>query len=152
MADTIREQVLAAFFTVINTAVPVAIPGTGVERNRSRPIPIDSDSFVILFDGPQLITSDETCNTRYTLDVEAEGYARAATDLLLGPAVNQLYGQLVKAALSDHSLGGLAIDVREGNMQDIYIDDEASKPTGAFPITFSIQFSTVGGDPFTIGV
>jgi len=127
------------------------MPTAVVERNRSRPVPKTSDAFVILFDGPQIILSDETCSTRYELDIDAEGYARAASDALLGPAVNNLYGELVKAGLASHTLGGLTVDVREGGLQDVYIDDEASKPTGAFAMTFSIQYSTAGGDPFTLG-
>ena len=152
MATSVREQILAAFHTAVSTALPIAIPGSTVERNRSRACPKASNAFVILYDGPQFIISDETCATRYNLDVDVEGYARASTDALLGPAVNALYGELVKAALADHTLGGLSVDVQEGNLQDVYIDDEASKPTGAFAMTFTIQYSTAGGDPFTLGV
>jgi len=152
MATSVREQILAAFASTVGTALPIAIPGAGVERNRSRPVPKASNAFVILYDGPQFIVSDETCSTRYTLDVEAEGYAKASTDALLGPAINNLYGELVKAALADHTLGGLSVDVRESNLQDVYIDDEAQKPSGAFALTFNITYSTAGGDPFTLGV
>ena len=151
MADAIREQVLAAFHTAVSAALAIALPGTVTERNRSREVPESDDSFVILFDGPQIILSDDTCTTRYELDVDCEGYARAATDAVLGKALSNLHGELVKAALTDHTLGGLSVDVREGDLQDVYIDDEASKPTGAFALTFQIQFSTAGGDPFTLG-
>jgi hypothetical protein len=152
MSTSIREQILTAFTTVISTDLPIAIPGTDVERNRSRPVPKTSDAFVILYDGAQFIVSDETCATRYTMDVDAEGYVKAATDALIGPAINNLYGELTKAALADHTLGGLAIDVRESNLQDVYIDDESQKPSAAFAVTFNITYSTAGGDPFTLGV
>jgi len=152
MATSVREQILAAFYTVISTDLPVAISGCGVERNRSRPVPESSNAYILLFDGPQFIISDETCTTRYSLSVDVEGYVRAATDALLGPAINNLYAETVYSALSDYTLGGLSIDVQEGDLQDVYIDDEASTPTGAFAMTFTIQYSTAGGDPFTLGV
>jgi len=151
MADTIQEQVLSAFYTVINTALPSAITDCIVERNRSRPVPEDKDNFLVLYDGPQTIISDDTCSTRYEVTIDVEGYVRSLTDETLGNALNELWGQLVLAAMADHTLGGLTVDVREGDLFDRYIDDEASKPTGVFTMTFLIEYSTDGGDPFTLG-
>lgn len=151
MATPIRELVLDAFFTLINAGLATAIPGAVVERNRKQPVPESSAAFVILFDGPQIKLSDETSETRYLVTVEVEGYARAATDKLLGPAINALYGELTKLALSDFSLGNQAVDVREGDMDDVFIDPDASKPTGAFSMSFEIEYSTATGDPFTLG-
>lgn len=151
MATSVREQVIAAFYSVVNTALPVALPGALVERNRSRAVPKGEDAYIVLFDGPQIILSDDTCSSRYETAIDVEGTARAASDALLGPAINNLWAETVAAALADHTLGGISIDVREGSLQDVYIDDEASKPTGMFAMTFTIEFSTAGGDPFTLG-
>ena len=146
MPTPIREQVLAAFHTAIDTALSV-----DVERNRSREIPVDSTSYVVLLDGQQYIASDETGLIFYTMTVTVEGYSRAATDALVGPAVNALYADVVAAAVADHTLGGLSVDVREGDLPDVYIDPEASKPTMAFALDFEIDYFTKETDPYTIG-
>ncbi len=151
MATTVREQVLVAFHALINAGLPGAITGAVVERNRRQPVPEGHPSFVVLLDGPQVVLSDETGATRYLLTVEVEGYASAASDAGLGPALNALYGELTRLALSDFSLGNLAVDVREGDMPDVYIDPDAAKPTGAFAMSFEIEYSTATGDPFTLG-
>ena len=95
--------------------------------------------------------SDETGATRYRLVVDVEGYVTAASDSALGPAINSLYAELTRLALGDFSLGGTAVDVREGDLDDVYIDPDASRPTGAFSMSFEIDFSTATGDPFTLG-
>lgn len=151
MADAIVEQVLAAFATAVETSVEAAIAGSVVERNRSRPVAESHDNFVVLLDGPSRILSDNTCSTHYEIDVDVVGHARAASDAALGQAVNNLYGEVAKAALADHTLGGLTIDVQESDVIERYVDDEADKPTGSFQMQFNLQFSTAYGDPFTLG-
>ena len=147
----VRENVLAAFHTLVSGRLSTAIPGATVERNRRQPVPESSSDFVILFDGPQVVLSDETGATRYRLTVDVEGYVRVQTDPDLGPALNALYAELVKAAVSDFSLGDLAVDVREGDVDDVFIDPDASRPTAAFSMSFDIDYSTATGDPFTPG-
>ena len=146
MATPIREQVLAAFHLAIDTALtPI------VERNRSREIPVDVDDFVVVLDGPQFTASDETGLKFYRLTVNVEGYARAATDELVGPAINALYADVVTAAMADHTLGGVSVDVREGDLPNIYIDPESSKPMMVFALAFEIDYFTKEIDPYTIG-
>ena len=147
MATPIREQVLAAFSLAIETA----IVGTPVERNRSREIPADADSYIVVLDGPQIITTDVTGYKGYTTTVTVEIYQRGSTDQLAATALNALYADVVKAAIADYSLGGLSVDVREGDMPDVYIDPEASKPTVAAGIDFEIDYQTSELDPYLPG-
>ena len=146
MPTPIREQVLAAFHTVIDTALTAT-----VERNRSREIPKTETSYVVILDGPQFKASDETGIAFYTMTATVEGYSRASSDALVGPALNTLYADVVTAAVADHTLGGLCIDVREGDLPDAYIDPESSQPTMAFSVDFEIDYFTKHGDPYTLG-
>lgn len=137
---TIREQCLAAFATALS-----AMTGVTVERNRSARVTAFPSAIVL--DGGQTPGTASTQVTVYTLEVAVEGWAAAATDAALGPAISALYGQIVAAALADPTLGGVAVDVREGGMSAPEIDrEEGIGPTAAFEIGFEIDFLTAEGD------
>lgn len=151
MPTPIREQVLAAFHAQVSTALSPVV----VERNRSNEIQQDQSIYVLLVDGPQAKASDETAIEFYRMTVFSTGYIKldtpTATDADIGPAMNALYADLLNAALSDHTLGGLSVDVREGDMREVYIEPGADHPTCMFELSFVIDYFTAAGDPFTIG-
>lgn len=147
MPTPIREQALAAFEAALIAGL-TAIP---VERNRSRAIPEDAAKYVLVFDGPQIKVSDETGVDVYRMTVSVEGYIRVKGDALAGPALNELYADVVVAATADLTLGGIAVDVREGNMPDAYIDPDATLATMAFELEFEIDYMTKQDDPYTLG-
>jgi len=137
---TIREQCLAAFVTALGT-----MTGVAVERNRT-PLVTRFPSAIVL-DGGQSPNTASTQVTFYTLRASVEGWVAASTDGGLGPAISELYGKIVAAALADPTLGGVAIDVREGAMSDPEIDrEEGIGPTAAFALDFEIDFLTAEGD------
>lgn len=137
----VREQVLAAFLARLQT-----LPGVTVERNRNREVTPDMMPAIVLLDGGQR-RQDETGLARYVAEPEVEGYVVAATDAALGPALNELYARTVVAALSDPTLGGLAVDVREGALE-VMIVRETGKPAAGFSLAFEIEFFAAPADPF----
>lgn len=138
---------MAAFASAIDTALSTVT----VERNRAKDVPVDSTSYVVIMDGPQYIAQDEVGKKVYTTTPTVSIYSRSTTSSAAVTALNALYANMLTAALADYSLGGKAIDVREGDMQDVFIDPEASKPTVAASVTFEIDYQTKPLDPYTLG-
>jgi hypothetical protein len=141
MPVPIREQVLAAFFTALQQIV-----GVTVERNRNREVTPEMMPALVMLDGGQR-RQDESGLARYVAEADVEGYVLASSDAGLGPALNDLYARTVVAALADHTLGGVAIDVREGAL-DVMIVREAGKPAAGVSLTFEIEFFAAPADPF----
>ena len=137
----VREQVLAAFFARLQ-----ALAGVTVERNRNREVTPEMMPALVLLDGGQR-RQDESGLARYVAEAEVEGYVLAATDAALGPALNDLYARTVVAALVDPTLGGVAVDVREGALE-VLIVRESGKPAAGFSLTFEIEFFAAPADPF----
>jgi len=147
MSLTMREQVLAAFKTALDE-VATAIPGTAVERNRD--IEVTSFPSVVMIDGGHALSHDTSDAQRYVLGIDVEGYVEASTFAALGPAISALYGAIVQAACVDLQLGGLAVDLEEGDMTDPEISrSEGQGCTAAFSVAFSVEYWTAVGDPFT---
>lgn len=141
MTAPVREQVLAAFFTALQ-----GLAGVTVERNRNREVAPEMMPALVMLDGGQR-RQDETGLARYAMQVDVEGYVLAASDSGLGPALNDLYARTVAAALADSTLGGVAVDVREGEL-DVLIVREAGRPAAGFNLTFEIEFFAAPSDPF----
>ena len=137
----VREQVLAAFFAKLQT-----LAGVAVERNRNREVTPEMMPALVLLEGGQR-RQDETGLARYVAEADVEGYVLAATDAALGPTLNDLYARAVVAALADPTLGGLAVDVREGAL-DVMIVRESGRPAAGFSLTFEIEFFAAPADPF----
>lgn len=137
---TIRERCLAAFAAALG-----AVPGITIERNRTARV--NRFPSIIVIDGGQTPNTASTQATFYTLRVSVEAWITAAFDAGLGPAISATYGRILAAALADPTLGGVAVDVREGEMSDPEIDrEEGIGPTAAFAIGFEIDFLTAEGD------
>jgi len=141
MPVAIREQVLAAFFQALQQ-----VAGATVERNPNREVTPDMMPALVMLDGGQR-RQDESGLARYVVEADVEGYVLAATDAALGAALNDLYARTVVAALADPSLGGLAVDVREGAL-DVSVVRETGKPAAGFSLTFEIEFFAAPADPF----
>ena len=137
----VREQVLAALLARLQT-----LPGVTVERNRNREVTPEMMPALVLLDGGQR-RQEETGLARYVAEADVEGYVLAATDAALGSTLNDLYARAVAAALADPTLGGLAVDVREGAL-DVMIVRENGKPAAGFSLTFEIEFFAAPADPF----
>lgn len=139
---TIREQCLAAFKSRLNTLAPAV----NVYRNRGAEV--QRYPAVAMVDGGQDVLTPSAGLAIYTMRVGVVGWVSAANDDAQGPAVSALYGSIVAAVLADHTLGGVAVDVREGDMSDPSVDRSPGvAPTAAFEITFEIDFITAEKNP-----
>ena len=146
MADSIREQVLAAFYTAING--DAALSGIDVERNRGMPVPAGKTQFVVIYDGgePQAIASSGISTITMTPTVEM--YQRGASRSAASTALNNLAADVIKAALADYTLGGLSIDVRYGGMADPLPSAEDNLYLMTAEIIFQIDYQTDDIDPY----
>lgn len=145
MPTPIREQIAAAVKTALS-----GIAGVTVYRNRTKEVPENAMPALVLVDGGH--DSDQTQSpghTAYALELTVEGYAKAADDDAIGPALNDLYGKLLAAVMADTTLGGLAIDIREGGMTMDSDRGDGRASLGGFALTLYVDFWTSTGDPYT---
>jgi hypothetical protein len=141
MAIPIREQVLAA----LAARLAAELPDVAVERNRDSAV--TRYPALVIVDGDQTADHSTAGITQYTAQAATEGYAQTSTPAGLGPALNDLYGRTLAASVADPTLGGIAVDVREGEMTVVVERGEGGKPTAGFSL--AIEFFTAPGGPFT---
>jgi hypothetical protein len=150
MASTVREQILAAFFTALK-----ALEGTvyKLTAQRDRDTEVSEYPALVLLAGEQSADdSFATGVTRYVLTVTVEGYVQETDDgKTTAEKIDELYGKVLQAALSDRTLGGLAVDVREQPLEQQIDRSAGHPPGGAFSLPFEIEYWTRQGDPFTVG-
>lgn len=147
MTDSIRERILAAFFTQLS-----GISGVTAYRNRDTGVPEDSLPAVVQRDGGMTRDYDGNNLLNVTLAVDVECFVSATTDAELGAAISDLYARVTQATLADRTLGGLANDVLEDeNMMDGPIIDRSAsdKPNAAFNLSFIVTFFLKPGDPYS---
>lgn len=144
-ATTVREQIAAAVKTAL-----AEIDGVTVYRNRTKEMPEGVMPALVLVDGGHEPDATQSPgHTAYALELTVEGYAKADSDEGIGAAVNDLYGKALAAVMADTTLGGLAVDVREGAMTMDTDRGEGRASLGAFALTLNIDFWTPSGDPYT---
>lgn len=143
MADSIREQILAAVDVLLD-----AITGVTTGRNRTTDIDLSDMPAAIQLDGGHVTTALQTGAATKTLEVSVQCYVTGATEAALTAAIDVLYVQVTTALLADITLGGLASDVREVEMiEPDPMDDEQEKLFAAFSVEFEIDFETSETDP-----
>ncbi len=144
MTTSIREQIMQAFEEKLSLISGVS--GLTVSRNRSAAIV--SYPSLVLYDGGESHNNGNSGATMVSMRVPVTGLVNAANDTALGPALNELYAKTVQAALSDVSLGGLAVDISLIDAEtDLQLD--VSKPSAAFMAEFEIQYWIAPGDPYS---
>ena len=144
MTVCIMEQCLAAFYAKI-----AAIPDVNAKHNYDKEVV--SYPTLSMFDGGQKPNNDTTQNKVFDLKVDVECFVQADS-ANMGAAKGELYAKLVTAVLADTTLGGVAIDVLEGEMLDPEIDRrKGAKPHAVFSVAFIIRYSTAGDNPYNIG-
>lgn len=135
MPTPIREQVIAAI-----AARLALLTGVRVERNRDREIEPSMMPMLVLVDGGQSVDEGNSGIRRYVLRLAIEGYVAAPTSAGLGPDLSGLYARTVEQLLADHTLGGLAVDLREGDLADPVIDREPGhRPIAAFELSVEVE-------------
>jgi len=147
MPDTIRERCIAAVEGLL--AASGGVGGATVERNRDEPV--TRFPTIVVVDGAQDADEGTTQVTRYTLSLDIEGWVSAKTGKEAGQAANALYGAVVARLKADPSLGGVAIDLREGRLDMLLSREEGGKPTAGFNLAVEVDFATAYGDPTALG-
>jgi hypothetical protein len=143
MADTIVERIHAAI-----AAKLAEIIGVVVERNRDTGFQeFGSKGSLNLIEGDQSPDFETTQVSKYFVRPSVEGYVQKATPAELGPALNALYGLVLAKLWEDRTLGGLAIDVREGE-RAVQIGARVNqRPVMGFQLELEVEFWTAEGDP-----
>jgi len=111
-----------------------------------------------LVDRQQTLVADSPAGREYLLAVRIDGLLSRPTHEHLGPALSALYAQTLAAAVADRTLGGLVIDVREGQSEvtedtvgsglEVEIArDPYTAPTATFGLHLSIPYWQSDGAP-----
>jgi hypothetical protein len=150
MSVPVREAILSAFAAHL----AARLHPTKVDRNREVPTSLAEHSeYVNILDGPQSEPDEGMVigYATYVMTPRVEGYVACPLESV-GPALNDLYGRVVKAALSDRGLGNLTQDIVEGAMEEVAIFRErGTQPGGGFALDFYFTFRTLAGDPTVLG-
>lgn len=145
MTTSVRETVLAAVATKL-----AGVSGATVYRNRGKEIAESALPALNLVDGGATVVETGHAFALYTMSATVEGYCKAATAALLGPAINDLHAKTLAAVMADRTLGNIAIDIREGDL-GVEIDrTDGASPNGAFSLLLEIDYATIPGDPYTL--
>jgi hypothetical protein len=146
VADTVREQALAAFFAALQAITGVY--NLRVERNRDTEV--TKFPTLVQIDGPQRAEHAFTGSVLYTATVRVEAYVQAnETGLTTAQMLDQLYGKVVQALAADPTLGGKAVDVTERDLDTDTDRAPGHAPGGALLCAFDVMYETAEGDPFT---
>lgn len=143
---TVRETVLAAFKTQLETA----LTGTAtVARNQKDAV--TSPPAVVMEDGGQTRDDSNSAEDRYQMRVRVWAYVAAEDGedgAAVGGAISTLHAAIVQAVTQDPSLGGSAEYVTEADMDDPDWDqDPGTRDNAAFAVNFTVEFVTKTGDP-----
>lgn len=144
MALTIREQIAVAL-----KASLAGLSGVTVARNPIVDFDEDELPAVGLFlgdqnseDGP---TSDITINR---MVVAIAGHATGATGEAAESAANLLYRSALAVTIADHTLGGLAVNIRETGLTVIFnTGAEGEVPLAGFELSLEVEYWTATRDP-----
>jgi hypothetical protein len=141
MTTTIRDQVLDALAVQL-------LPLAGIQVEGQRGAEVMTFPTILIEDGGH-DTPDETVaygSTLYPMNVNLYGYVEAPSGPDARIAINALYGRVLPVLLSDRSLGGIAQDLREGQMETEFFTAETGF-RGVFSLALQIDFFTKTGDP-----
>lgn len=156
MTTSRHELVASGFLTqmgLVNTQV--AGGGGTVTLARNVDDAIKVDRALVMVDGgyeknPESL-GEVMGQDRYLRRFAVFGYCRAATDALLAAAINDLNARLVKAILTDPTLGGVAEYTWERSQDNPDWDDEKGRrPNASFTVHFETEYVTKQGDPFSL--
>lgn len=147
MPTSIREQILVAF-----KAKLTGLSGVTVYRMRRKPVDQVNMPAVNQLDGMDRVTEEVFGYDKREMPVAVEGFAAGATDEAMASAASDLEARVVAAVLSgDRRLGGLCVDIAEGEAEFDADEGDGKSPEAAFARTFLVTFFTGSGDPFAAG-
>ena len=140
-ATVVREQILAAIKTALAT-----IDGVNVERNRMNEV--GQWPYIVVRGGDMAAEDIDSVSVEYSMQVEVEIFAQAASGEALESELNRLYGESVLALIADRTFGGLAQDTTEESLSPIMEISGNNRSTGAYLLVMVVQFFTSPASPF----
>lgn len=147
MPTSIREQILVAFKARLAT-----LTGVAVYRMRRKAIAKADFPAVNQLDGLDRVTEEVFGYDKREMSVAVEGFVAGATDEAMASAASDLEAQVVAALLGgDRKLGGLAVDITEGEGDFDADEGDGKSPEAVFSRIFVVTFFTGAGDPFAAG-
>lgn len=136
------EDILDAF----ENALVAGLPGVLVERDRD----IEADTFPsvnILQGGHEVLTENHGIDD-VVMTITCELFETGSTAKIAGTALNTLYGNVIKAAMVDRTLGGLLTDMEEDSLDEpVVLRQEGQGPAKAVSLDFLVQYQRRPGDP-----
>jgi hypothetical protein len=140
------ERVLQA--VEARLAAIITVPGLDTDRNRQDPV--EKDRMLVLQDGDQEHDEDQTIFVQSFRTIAIEGFVKVDAKADLGPALNVLWAEMVKALTGDVTLGGLAGDIKLGEYISNMAPTDDHRWTAEFSQKFTIHFTTAQGDPYSL--
>jgi hypothetical protein len=145
MTDSVREQIIAALVTALEGIT--GFTGLTVERDRDTEVS-RFPTLVVLAGNQTADAGSGNLVTEYRMTVAVAGFTKpAASSDPATKAAHALYAAAVKAALADPTLGGLCVDITEGETQFGLDSVEGHARLGSFETQFEILFFAATGDP-----
>lgn len=149
MPISIREQVLAAFAVRLATVTAPNVPGAiTVFRGRRKEVPEGQLPALVMRASPVAAEQLSAAHTRNLERVAVVGLVKDTTDVGLDQALVDLGAAVQKAVESDHTLGGVAIDVTLSEADQAAADDEGIGGVGDTLAVYLIEYWTRPGDPY----
>jgi hypothetical protein len=153
MPVTVRERVILGLIASLEAIDNPDYPGLKVYRNRRT---VTEFPALSVLDGDQAPLGPATGISHYAARPVVQGFVKDAEGGDPAPALNGLYGVVLKHLLNDaiaeadSPLGQVALDVSEGELLT-FIDPEGDADRqGQFDLTVNIEFMTRENDPFSL--
>lgn len=146
----IRENVMAALFVLLDNmrAISPTVVAT-VQRDRPEAVTRDLCPILILHSSaPETLAEETDQHARYTMQVQIEGYAAAATDAAIIPVVHELCARTGVALMADRTLAGVAFDMTINSTEFGLDAEQGHQPLGFFAMTVRVDYQTAPGNPF----
>lgn len=148
MANSIREQIMAALITALSGAGGPA--GLSVHRERTRPIEIDSLPAIMIYaedDTPKPLADQHyrAPLTERQMSIAVECRAIGSVGVSPDAALDPIVVWAAKTILANETFGGLANGVEEE--RTVWSSREGDIPVAAAAVHFTIKYRTSRLDP-----
>ncbi len=156
MTTAIREQVLAAFETLLGTVTAENVAGTiTVYRGRRAAVPEEMLPALVMRAAPVSADQASAAVVRNLERITVTAVATETTDGDLDKALTDLWAALLRAVEADPTLGGLAVDTTLAKADPDAADDgglagEAVGGVGDIATAFIVEYWTRPGDPYAL--
>ncbi len=137
---SVRERILLAVVARLQ-----AIAGATVRRDTALPERVPAGGLLVLRDGGEVPRADFAGADQYDLRIAVEVFVDTGDPTA---SLDALRTEIVRALLGERTLGGLAVDLREGATSELDpLHVEGAAPFQARALDFVVDYWTAEGDP-----